>query len=316
MFAWYRNSNVCLAYLSDVPTANTNDSKLLSSQFQNSRWFTRGWTLVELLAPRRVIFYAADWSVLGRRDDSFAELISQITGIDSAYLSGQKDPRRASVSEKMSWLSNRNTRRVEDMAYCMLGLLDVKMDLVYGEGAKAMDRFQRKISKTTESDIRPFPHNTPENSRTDLRSFLPAEEGLGALGSKTKAFEDHDVDMVLIRSDPLDELWHEDKDDHMVGPHFIHIYVLDQQARSGDIFGNLLKSVVSGRVMVGGVWQEVINYMDMDLFLCRAKTFTSHDIRLQLELGGHEHSGTVKVTLLSSQHIQTRLKLGNSNYMT
>ncbi|KAH7251234.1 heterokaryon incompatibility protein-domain-containing protein [Fusarium tricinctum] len=117
MFSWYQSSTICLAYLSDVPTANTDNNELLSSQVRNSRWFTRGWTLPELLAPPQLIFYAADWTVLGQRDDSLAELISEITGIDQAYISGRRSVQQASFSKRMSWLSGRRTTLVEDAAY-------------------------------------------------------------------------------------------------------------------------------------------------------------------------------------------------------
>lgn len=144
-FLWYQSSRVCLAYLSDVPTANLNDNELLSSQVRHSRWFTRGWTLSELLAPPQVVFYAADWTMLGERNESLKELIYEITGISRMYISGRRHTRKASVSERISWMSNRMTTRVEDMAYCMLGILGIKMDVNYGEGQRAMDRLERKM---------------------------------------------------------------------------------------------------------------------------------------------------------------------------
>jgi hypothetical protein len=152
-FLWYQSSRVCLAYLSDVPTANTNDNELLSSQVRNSRWFTRGWTLSELLAPPQLIFYAADWTVLGQRNDSLAELICEITGINQMYISGQYHARQASVGEKAFWMSNRRTTRVEDMAYCMLGILGIEMDVHYGEGQRAMDRLLNKIKQKSDAKM-------------------------------------------------------------------------------------------------------------------------------------------------------------------
>lgn len=146
-FLWYQSSRVCLAYLSDVPTANTNDNELLSFQFRHSRWFTRGWTLSELLAPPQLVLYAADWTVLGRRDDSLADLISLIVGIDQAYLSGRKNVQQASFGTRMSWISGRRTARVEDMAYCMLGILDIEMSIQYGEREKAMSRLEERIKQ-------------------------------------------------------------------------------------------------------------------------------------------------------------------------
>jgi hypothetical protein len=153
MFSWYQSSTVCLAYLSDVPTANTDNNELLSSQVRNSRWFTRGWTLPELLAPSELIFHAADWTVLGRRDDSLAELISEITGIDQAYLSGRKNVQQASISKILSWMSNRKTSRVEDMVYCMLGILGIDMEIHYGEGRGAVDRLRGKIEQKMGAEL-------------------------------------------------------------------------------------------------------------------------------------------------------------------
>ncbi|CAJ0554667.1 Ff.00g131800.m01.CDS01 [Fusarium sp. VM40] len=168
-FSLYQGSTVCLAYLSDVPTANTDNNELLSSQVRNSRWFTRGWTLPELLAPKQLIFYAADWTVLGQRDDSLAELISEVTNIDQAYLSGRRDVQQASVSKRMSWMSNRRTTRAEDMVYCMLGILDIEMDIHYGEGkGEAMGRLIEEIEQKArdKKDSPKPPPLDPEQGRS------------------------------------------------------------------------------------------------------------------------------------------------------
>ncbi|SCO46591.1 related to beta transducin-like protein [Fusarium fujikuroi] len=146
MFAYYQKSKVCFAYLADVHTAN-QDIELLMSQMRNSRWFTRGWTLQGLIAPINLIFYAADWSQIGRKDDSVADLISLITKIDKRYLNGQVGVHEASVSKRMSWLAKRTTTRTEDMAYFMLGIFDINMPLLYGEGKRAFFRLQEEIIK-------------------------------------------------------------------------------------------------------------------------------------------------------------------------
>ncbi|KAH7480525.1 hypothetical protein FOMA001_g8804 [Fusarium oxysporum f. sp. matthiolae] len=145
MFAYYQKSQVCFAYLADV-TTYYQKSELMFLQVRGSRWFTRGWTLQELIAPRHMVFYAADWSKIGTKDEFFARLVASITKIDSIYLSGQFLP-MASVSQKMSWLANRTTTRTEDMAYCMLGIFDHSMPLLYGEGKRAFFRLQEEIIK-------------------------------------------------------------------------------------------------------------------------------------------------------------------------
>jgi hypothetical protein len=138
MFAWYRNSTFCYAYLVDV-----SDVESLCS----SRWFTRGWTLQELLAPRKLRFYSCDWDFLGKRSDLSIE-VAQITGIRHAFVMGSP-VQRASVAERMSWLSRRKTTRVEDMAYCMLGIFDLNIPLLYGEGPKAFLRLQEEIIRVS-----------------------------------------------------------------------------------------------------------------------------------------------------------------------
>ncbi|KAH8891990.1 HET-domain-containing protein [Thozetella sp. PMI_491] len=138
MFQWYKRSVVCYAYLSDVHDV---------SEIQSSRWFTRGWTLQELLAPTAVRFYSKNWSPLGSRDD-LSRQITEATGIEHEFLQG-RDLRFASVAKRMSWSSLRATTRTEDLAYCLLGIFDVNMPLLYGEGEKAFLRLQEEILKST-----------------------------------------------------------------------------------------------------------------------------------------------------------------------
>ncbi|UPL02655.1 hypothetical protein LCI18_013589 [Fusarium solani-melongenae] len=149
MFAYYQQSEVCFAYLSDVPSAKGVDKEVLLRQIRNSRWFTRGWTLQELIAPQHLTFYAADWTRIGRKDESLAELITEVTGIDWVFLKGLKQVNRACIAKRMSWLAKRKTTRVEDMAYCVLGIFDINMPLLYGEGRKAFTRLQEEIIKKT-----------------------------------------------------------------------------------------------------------------------------------------------------------------------
>ncbi|KAB5560105.1 heterokaryon incompatibility protein-domain-containing protein [Coniochaeta sp. 2T2.1] len=145
MFDWYAQAEICYAYLSDVPSANAPVEDI-----GKSRWFSRGWTLQELLAPKKVTFYAADWSRLGSKAASLAGVISEATGVHRYFLTGTTPVQRACIAEKMSWLSKgRTTTRTEDMAYCMLGLFKINMPLLYGEGAKAFTRLQREIISTS-----------------------------------------------------------------------------------------------------------------------------------------------------------------------
>jgi hypothetical protein len=150
MFAWYRDSVVCYAYLVDVPPSTGEETyDELMKYLRRSRWFTRGWTLQELLAPSHVIFFASDWARLGERTSKFANDIADIAGIDARYLTGESPLGSASIATKMYWLSQRVTSRIEDIAYCMLGLFDINMPLLYGEGSKAFSRLQEEIIKVS-----------------------------------------------------------------------------------------------------------------------------------------------------------------------
>jgi hypothetical protein len=153
MFKWYQDSQVCYAYLSDVSSAFRDEDEWL-----DSRWFTRGWTLQELLAPENVIFYDQDWNELGTKH-GHAVRISHVTGIDAIALTGGRVHYYVTpglgqfcVAKRMSWASLRETTRVEDMAYCLLGIFNVNMPLVYGEGDRAFIRLQEEIIKSLDDD--------------------------------------------------------------------------------------------------------------------------------------------------------------------
>lgn len=193
MYAWYRDSAVCYIYLSDVdvsgeehqtgkgkrPVASedfrfqTLDDKLIY-QLASSRWFSRGWTLQELLAPAICIFYDVGWVPLLKfvkhaartesdrygvgpkprwsLEDDVKAAIEEMTGIDSKTMTDfSPTSRDFSIAVKMSWASNRKTTRAEDMAYCLMGIFDVNMPLLYGEGGpKAFQRLQEEIIKHTD----------------------------------------------------------------------------------------------------------------------------------------------------------------------
>ncbi|KAJ4244066.1 hypothetical protein NW762_014679 [Fusarium torreyae] len=145
MFTWYKNSAVCYAYLDDVQPIDNNAFDPMQ-HFRKARWFTRGWTLPELLAPTSVVFFAQDWTSIGTRV-TLRNAISFITKIDQKYLDCTFY--KASAGERMSWLSRRETTRIEDIAYCMLGIFDVNMQVVYGEGERAFIRLQEEIIRVS-----------------------------------------------------------------------------------------------------------------------------------------------------------------------
>lgn len=189
MYNWYKNAAICYVYLGDVLLEDDGFGHVLweddsyelhqtsMERFRRSLWFTRGWTLQELLAPRFVKIFDKIWRFIGSRDCLLNE-ISSITGIEPEYLQQESESqgpkpctkswdcrgympewcfnssgqREASVATKMSWASKRQTSRVEDTAYCLLGLFSVNMPLLYGEGRKAFIRLQHEIIKQTNDD--------------------------------------------------------------------------------------------------------------------------------------------------------------------
>ncbi|KAK4216803.1 hypothetical protein QBC37DRAFT_480320 [Rhypophila decipiens] len=120
--------------------------------FRKSKWYTRGWTLQELLAPPKLVFYDCQW---GRIDDrrELRELIRKITGIRARIVCGHLSHTSVSAAEKMLWAAHRQTTRAEDIAYCLLGLFDVNMPLLYGEGPiKAFLRLQNEFLRGSEDE--------------------------------------------------------------------------------------------------------------------------------------------------------------------
>ena len=137
MFRWYEESKVCYAFLSDVESAGG---------LASSEWFTRGWTLQELLASQTVHFYTKDWTLIGNKV-SLQDQLSSITGISKDVLALPELMFNTSIARRMSWASGRETTRPEDMAYCLLGLFAINMPLLYGEGKRAFIRLQEEIIK-------------------------------------------------------------------------------------------------------------------------------------------------------------------------
>jgi hypothetical protein len=213
MFAWYKDSHVCYVYLSDVEdpddvAGNLGDEteKLdpndyperqnavvdmkkarFKDSFRKSRWFTRGWTLQELLVPRSMRFFTQDWKLISRRSrhhsqlgkinvlpevtvfgrwvgqEPLLRLVSGITGIGLDVLRYPQNVVSCSNGEKMSWIAGRETTHEEDIAYCLLGIFDINMPLLYGEGRRAFARLQEEIIKQS-TDLSLFAWQWPQDS--------------------------------------------------------------------------------------------------------------------------------------------------------
>ncbi|KAF2174746.1 HET-domain-containing protein [Zopfia rhizophila CBS 207.26] len=153
MFRWYQDAAICYVYLSDVPTAEQRASSGFSEfawepAFRESRWFTRGWTLQELLAPRTVKFFSQEGQQLGDKT-TLKRQIYEITGITIPALQGTPLC-EFSVEERLSWQKDRQTTRKEDKAYSLLGIFSIYMLPNYGEGEEnAFKRLLKKIEKSS-----------------------------------------------------------------------------------------------------------------------------------------------------------------------
>lgn len=144
MWIWYKLSTICYVYLFDVTVPSF-------SEFAQSSWWTRGWTLQELLAPQELTFFTAEWNAIGPKKH-MDMTISRITNINPNIVNGTIPLRSVCIAQRMSWASTRTTSRIEDMAYCLLGLFGVNMPLLYGEGENAFLRLQQEIIKDSDDE--------------------------------------------------------------------------------------------------------------------------------------------------------------------
>jgi hypothetical protein len=144
MFRWYRNATKCYVYLADVsrPTLDAAVGPSWESSFRKSRWFKRGWTLQELIAPVLVEFFSKEGEQLGSKR-SLERHVNEVTGIPIKALQGS-ELSDFSVSERMLWVEDRDTTLKEDMAYSLLGIFDVHMPLIYGEGRENAFKWLRE----------------------------------------------------------------------------------------------------------------------------------------------------------------------------
>jgi hypothetical protein len=139
MFKWYQRAVVCFVFLKDLDPEETDSLK-------NCNWFCRGWTLQELIAPQDIHFLDKTWKYYGNKE-GLAWEVARISGISEAVLMGKQPLADVPVAVRMSWAAMRETTREEDIAYCLLGIFDVNMPMLYGEGEKAFIRLQEEIIK-------------------------------------------------------------------------------------------------------------------------------------------------------------------------
>lgn len=164
MFRYYRNSQVSYTYLADVSV--DEDPTVPKSAFRNSKWFTRGWTLQELVAPLYITFFDKNWNEIGTKS-SLQRVIAEITGIPSTVLLTNSSS-QISVAERRKWFGKRETSVVEDRAYSLMGLLGVNISVKYGEREVAMERLNAKIAELAND-------SSTDPDRFDISSWMVPE---------------------------------------------------------------------------------------------------------------------------------------------
>ncbi|CDO68485.1 hypothetical protein BN946_scf184499.g10 [Trametes cinnabarina] len=142
MYRWYQQADVSFAFLHDLKeTVPSLNAELV---LERCKWFARGWTLQELIAPAEVVFYDSDWSVVGTKA-GLARSVEYVTGVGVDILTHARPLRAVSVAQRMSWASRRKTTRAEDRSYSLLGIFGVNIPIMYGEGSDAFYRLQEAI---------------------------------------------------------------------------------------------------------------------------------------------------------------------------
>lgn len=187
MFKWYQAAHRCYVYLADVSAGSSGEDHSQpqwKSAFRQSRWFTRGWTLQELLAPSSVEFFSNDGIRLGDKL-SLSQQVHEVTGIHLPAITGDKifD---FSVEDRFKWSASRQTTESEDIVYCLLGIFDVSMSIIYGEGVeKAQQRLKQEIASK----------NSTPSFRQKKRQFMVAFE-------RNPAFTGRDSELKRMRTMP------------------------------------------------------------------------------------------------------------------
>ncbi|KAI0741015.1 heterokaryon incompatibility protein-domain-containing protein [Earliella scabrosa] len=181
MYRYYSLSGVCYAYLRDVSTPKRVSLPIVSSNFNrwrlllflqefgHSMWWSRGWTLQELIAPGLVLFLSESWEIIGSKYD-LSELVTAACSVPGYVLRHERDLSDVSVAQRMSWAAPRKTTRVEDEAYCLLGIFNINMPTLYGEGKKAFQRLQQEIVKMA-TDLTIFAWGICADRRMDVANF-------------------------------------------------------------------------------------------------------------------------------------------------
>jgi hypothetical protein len=162
MYQWYKDAARCYVFMSDVSVSTATEPVERSdweASFHDSVWFTRGWTLQELIAPVSVEFFSCEGQRIGDKT-SLDQLIHETTGIPLRALRNCPLD-EFTTSERERWVKNRRTKEEEDIVYCLLGILGVSMPTAYGEGEEsARSRLQAELEGASDApSIIPFSRN-------------------------------------------------------------------------------------------------------------------------------------------------------------
>ncbi|KAH8884156.1 HET-domain-containing protein [Thozetella sp. PMI_491] len=176
MYKWYQGASMCIIYLEDLDFRAEPNPRSARKVFMHAKWFTRGWTLQELIASKGRVFFDARWENLNDivGDDKLLRWVERRTAIPLSVLTGEVGLEKVNIATKMQWAAHRETTREEDTAYALVGIFDVHMSPHYGEGkVKAFIRLQRKILKSS-SDHTIFAWSRPRHHTGQWTGLLAA----------------------------------------------------------------------------------------------------------------------------------------------
>ena len=232
MYRWYANSRVCYVYLHDVhdsfPTRMDNKEYYKSDGWPE--WFSRGWTLQEMIAPSNVQFFNTNWTCIGDKH-ALARTLAEITRVPEHILKEGLDGNRPCVAQIFSWASRRKTSRVEDRAYSLMGLLDVNIPMLYGEGKKAFHRLQLEIIRTSNDQSIFAWTSNPFGGRT---SSVLADNPSFFQNCSEIELMDHDEFIQFVRDKILEELSQDSFGVFPTTDRGIHIWMLLSSYRGSD----------------------------------------------------------------------------------
>ena len=202
MYRWYGNARVCYAYLHDVDGSSFPTEKDDGKYHKSNgwpEWFSRGWTLQEMVAPRNLQFFNKNWQPIGNKK-TLSDILEDIAGVPEDILVAGLEGNRPCVAQIISWAAHRTTTRVEDRAYSLIGLLDVNMPMLYGEGKKAFHRLQLEIIRSSnDQSIFAWGHDS-ENVRIDSILADNPSPFEGCAGMKLQNYEEFMEDFPELSS--------------------------------------------------------------------------------------------------------------------